>query len=72
MPAELDLQVLVDYFAEVIPTLNFDGDQLEEHSTMLLRLQNQVETGEPIEWIVEECLKHLNGVVATVHREVFQ
>ena len=29
-----------------IPALNLDGDDLEEYSTVLLRLQNQVETGD--------------------------
>jgi len=64
MPTVLDLDVLVDEFAAAIPTLNLDGDELEEYSTMLLRLQNQVETGEPIEWIVQECINYLNRVVA--------
>ena len=46
-------------FAAVIPNLNLDGDDQEEYSTMLLWLQNQVETGEPSERIVNECLAYL-------------
>ena len=64
MPTITDLTALVDDFAAAIPELNLDGDELEEYSTMLLRLQNQVETGEPIEWIVKECFNYLNRVVA--------
>ena len=64
MPTITDLTALVDDFAAAIPELNLDGDELEEYSTMLLRLQNQVETGEPIEWIVNECFNYLNRVVA--------
>lgn len=59
-----DLSALVDKFAALLPELDLDGDEQEEYSTMLLRLQNQVETGEPIEWIVQECLNYLNGVAA--------
>ena len=44
-----DLGKLVERFAAAIPELNLDGDEQEEYSTMLLRLQNQVETGEPSE-----------------------
>jgi hypothetical protein len=58
------LSALVDKFAALLPELDLDGDEQEEYSTMLLRLQNQVETGEPSEWIVNECLNYLNGVVA--------
>ncbi len=56
--------MLVDKYATEIEKLNLDGDELGEYSTMLLRLQNQVKTGEPIEWIVRECLDYLNRVVA--------
>lgn len=64
MQTLLDLHLLVDEFAAAISELNLDGDELEEYSTMLLRLQNQVETGEPSEAIVNECLNYLNSVVA--------
>lgn len=59
MPTLTDLTALVEKYVDSIPTLNLDGDELEEYSTMLLRLQNQVETGEPSEWIVRECLAYL-------------
>ena len=51
-----DLNALVEKFAAAIPNLNLDGDKQEEYSTMLLWLQNQIETGEPSEAIVNECL----------------
>jgi hypothetical protein len=54
-----ELNLIVDKFAAALPFLGLDGDEQEEYSTMLLRLQNQVETGEPSEWIVNECLKYL-------------
>jgi hypothetical protein len=57
MPTLTDLTALVEKLAAAIPDLNLDGDEQEEYSTMLLRLQNQVETGEPSEWIVNECLE---------------
>ena len=57
-----DLTSLVEKFAAAIPDLNLDGDEQEEYSTMLLRLQNQVETGEPREWIVNECLEYFKRV----------
>lgn len=60
MPTVTDLATLVDEFAAAIPKLNLD----KEYTTMLLRLQNQVETGEPIEWIVQECIDYLNRVVS--------
>ena len=49
MPTLTDLGKLVERFAAAIPELNLVGDEQEEDSTMLLRLQNQVETGEPSE-----------------------
>ena len=51
MPTLTDLNALVEKFAAAIPNLNLDGDDQEEYSTMLLWLQNQVETGEPSERI---------------------
>jgi hypothetical protein len=58
MPTLTDLTVLVAKFAAAIPHLNLDGDVQEEYSTMLLCLQNQVETAEPSERIVNECLAY--------------
>ena len=59
MPSLTDLNALVEKFAAAIPNLNLDGNEQEEYSTMLLWLQNQVETGEPSERIVSECLAYL-------------
>lgn len=53
-----DLTALVEKYAATIDDLNLDADQLEEYSTMLLWLQNQVETGEPSERVVTACLAY--------------
>ena len=58
MPSLTDLNALVEKFAAAIPNLNLDGDDQEEYSTMLLWLQNQIETGEPSEKIVRQCLDY--------------
>ena len=55
-----DLNALVEKFAAAIPNLNLDGDEQEEYSTVLLWLQNQIETGDPSEAIVKECLEWLS------------
>ena len=47
-------------YAAAIPDLNLEGDQQEEYSTMLLWLQNTVETGEPSEAIVNRCLAYFS------------
>jgi len=47
MQSLLDLHLLVDKYAEILPHLALDGDKQEEYSTMLLWLQNQVEGGTP-------------------------
>jgi len=53
-----DLTALVDTLATGVSELNLDGEEQEEYSTMLLWLQNQVETGEPSERIVKQCLAY--------------
>jgi hypothetical protein len=60
MQSLLDLHLLVDKFAALLPDLNLDGDEQEEYSTMLLRLQNQVEGCEPNETFVDHCLDWLD------------
>jgi hypothetical protein len=65
MQSLLDLNLLVDRYAALLPDLDLDGDEQEEYSTMLLRLQNQVETGKPSEWIVNECLEWLMRFTTT-------
>ena len=62
MPTLTDLTVLVERLAARLPDLNLGGDEQEEYSTMLLWLQNQVETGEPSEAIVTECLAYFERV----------
>jgi len=59
MQSLLDLHLLVDQFAELLPGLNLDGDEQEEYSTMLLWLQNQVEGGTPHPTFVDRCLTWL-------------
>lgn len=54
------LYSLVDRYANAIEKLNLDGDELEEYSSVLLHLQNQVERGEPGGKIVNECLAYLS------------
>lgn len=49
MQSLLDLNLLMAKYAALLPKLNLDGDGQEEYSTMLLRLHNQVETGDPSE-----------------------
>jgi len=68
MQSLLDLHLLVDKFAAALPFLGLDGDEQEEYSTMLLRLQNQVGTCEPSEWIVNECPKYLARFALPVAR----
>ena len=62
MLAVSDLRVLVDKCAAVIPQLGLDADEQEKYCMMVLRLQNQVETGEPSEAIVNECLAFFQRV----------
>ena len=47
MPTVADLTAIVEKLAAEIPDLNLTEDEQEEYGTMLLRLQNTVETGEP-------------------------
>jgi len=62
MPTLTDLTRLVEKLAAAIPNLNMDGEEQEEYSTMLLWLQNQLETGEPSDRIVNECLAYFQRV----------
>jgi hypothetical protein len=57
-----DLTAVVKRFADALPDLNLDGDEQEEYSTMLLRLQDQAETCDPDQRIVDECLRYLARV----------
>jgi len=58
MPTVTDLPAVIEKLAAGIQDLNLDGNEQEEYSTMLLWLQNQVETGEPSEKIVKQCLAY--------------
>lgn len=59
MPNTVELGALIERLAANLSKLNLDGDEQEEYSTMLLWLQNQVETGEPSERVVQQCLEYL-------------
>jgi len=54
------LHLLVDQYASAIEKLNLDGDELENYGTVLLDLQNQLETREPSGRIIKECLTRLS------------
>jgi hypothetical protein len=62
MPTLTELSAVVEQLASMLPDLSLDGDEHEEYSTMLLRLQNQVETGTPSEKIVRECIAYFKQV----------
>ena len=59
MPNIVELGALVERYAAALSKLNLEGDEQEEYSTMLLWLQIQVETCEPSEKIVGQCLEYL-------------
>ena len=61
MHSLLDLYLLVDKYAQLLPKLDLDGDDQEEYSTVLLHLQNQVEGGTPNATFVDHCLEWLDG-----------
>ena len=58
MPNNVELSALVERLSARLPKLNLEGDEQEEFSTMLLWLQNQVETGEPSERSARQCLEY--------------
>ena len=58
MPNIMELTAMIERLAATVPKLDMDGEEQEEYSTMLLWLQNQVETGEPSELIVRQCLAY--------------
>jgi hypothetical protein len=57
MPTQY-LTTLVERLAAAIPDLKLDGDEQEEYSTMLSRLEDQAETDDPNDTIVNECLEY--------------
>lgn len=60
MQSLVDLHLLVDKYATLLPELELDGDEQEEYSTMLLWLQNQVEGGTPNPTFIDQCLAWLD------------
>ncbi|HEY2467265.1 MAG TPA: hypothetical protein VGI45_05385 [Terracidiphilus sp.] len=55
-----DLDALVQKFAAQVRELPLTDDEKQEYGTILNWLRNEVKTGEPSEWIVEECMKYFN------------
>jgi len=60
MQSVYSLYKFVDKYASEIEKLNLNGAQLAEYSTVLLRVQRQVETGEPSHKIVSQWLAYLS------------
>jgi hypothetical protein len=65
MATATDLHTLVDEFAARLETLKLSGDDQEEYSTMLSRLENQVDRDEPNYAIVVECVAYFGRYSVT-------
>ena len=72
MQSIYSLYLIVDKYATQIEKLNLDGDQLEEYSSVLLHLQNQVETGAPSERIVNQCIEILSRFTSRLPHPLYQ
>jgi len=55
-----DLHALVERLAARIEVLSLGGEDQEEYSTVLSRLEDQADRAEPDWKIVEECLAYLD------------
>jgi hypothetical protein len=55
-----DFDHLVDEFAARMQSLDLSGDEQEEYSAVLNRLENQVDRDEPSYPIVVECARYLS------------
>lgn len=55
-----DLNSLVQEFADRLESLQLEGDEQEEYSTMLCRLEDQVDRGDANYAIVVECVNYLS------------
>jgi hypothetical protein len=62
-----NLHQLVEDFASDLERLNLNGDDQEAYSTMLCRLENQVDSGEPNWAIIEECRSYLERFRVNSH-----
>jgi len=58
MATSTDLHTLVDELAARLEALNLSGDDQEEYSTMLCRLENQADREEPDDTVVVECVAY--------------
>jgi len=59
MAIATDLNALVEEFAAVLGQREWSGEDQEEYSTVLARLESQAERNEPNEAIIDECLAYL-------------
>jgi hypothetical protein len=59
MAIATDLNVLVEEFATALDAREWTGEDQEEYSSVLARLEDQAERDEPNEAIVDECLHYL-------------
>jgi hypothetical protein len=55
-----DFDHVVDGFARRLESLDLTGDEQEEYSTVLNRLENQVDREQPNYAIVVECARYLS------------
>jgi hypothetical protein len=61
-----DIHFLVDKCAARIEALELSGEEQGEYSTMLSRLEDQIDRKEPDWKIVEECLTYLDRLETRV------
>ena len=59
MAIATDLSTLVEEYAAILHQGAWSGEDQEEYSTVLARLETQAERNEPNQAIVAECLAYL-------------
>jgi hypothetical protein len=69
MAIATDLRALVEELAARLESINLNGDDQEEYSSMLCRLENQADREEPNYAIVVECVAYFgrDGVISATH-----
>lgn len=68
MPVPACIHTLVDDLARRLETFSLTGEEQEEYSTMLSRLEHQADREEPDYAIVIECIDYFTRFSLTVHR----
>jgi hypothetical protein len=66
LDSRTDLHALGDDFDARLETLNLSGDDQEQYSTMLCRLENQADQQEPNHTIVVECVAYFGRSASNV------